>query len=255
VDKMTYLSYFPPNNPVHFWQFSNSRYILGLTDFVKQNDPNQSSFRILKTFNMVPKRADPTTWAADWRTELNPNGKLAVMEFLGALPRAKLYSHWQIVTNDQAIMQIIADPRYDLYHDVVVADKIPLPTDPNSDPGTVEINPNYKSKRIEMQADVKVPSVLLLSERYSPKWQVEVDGKPAPLLRCDFIERGVYLTPGKHDVVMRYAPPITTLWISVAAIVIGLGLWGFLIFSPSTEEEPAVETSPVATREKPAAKA
>ncbi|HWF18890.1 MAG TPA: hypothetical protein VG754_06455 [Verrucomicrobiae bacterium] len=254
LDKQMYLSYFPPNNPVRFWQFSNCRYMLGATDLIRQLDPQQRMFRVLKTFNFVPKRDNPSTWPADWRTELNPNGKLALIEFLGALPRAKLYSHWQVNTNDQAILQTIANPAFDLFHDVVVANDIPAPSTTNADPGTVEINPNYKSKRIEMQADVKVPSVLLFSERYNPKWQVEVDGKPGPLLRCDFIERGVYLTPGKHDVVMRFAPPITTLWISLAAIAVGLGLWGFLIFSPAEPEELAEEKKDTQAKEKAAAK-
>jgi hypothetical protein len=96
--------------------------------------------------------------------------------------------------------------------------------------------------------------VLLLSERYNPKWQVEVDGKPAELLRCNFIERGVYLTPGKHDVVMHFVPSMDTFWISTAAIVLGLSLWGFLIFSPAKQDNVKPEKEAAATKEKSAAK-
>jgi hypothetical protein len=259
VDKAMYMNFFPPNNPVRFWQFNNTRYLLGATELFKQMDPQEKTFKILKTFDFVPKQANSTsTWPADWHTELRPTGHLAVVEFLGALPRAKLYPHWQVNTDDVATLQTIANPAFDLNNDVLVSNTLPQPTAaPGADPGTVEINPNYKSKRIEMQADVKTPSVLLFSERYNPKWQVEVDGKMEPLLKCNFIERGVYLTPGKHTVVMRFAPPIHTLWLSLAAIVMGLGLWGYLIFSPIAEQERELETpsSPAsASKEKTAVK-
>ena len=33
------------------------------------------------------------------------NGTYALIEFTGALPRAKLYSHWQVSTNDTATLK------------------------------------------------------------------------------------------------------------------------------------------------------
>jgi len=38
-------------------------------------------------------------------------------------------------------------------------------------------------------------------------WQVFVNGKPAELLRCNFIMRGVYLTPGAHTVEFKFTLP------------------------------------------------
>ena len=112
------------------------------------------------------------------------------------------------------------------------------PANADKDPGTVEIN-KYLSKRVEMQADVKVPSVLLLTDRYNPKWLVSVDDKPMESpLRCNFITRGVYLEPGKHTVVMRYVAPAGTLYVSLTVIAAGLLLWGFVAFT-SPAEEPA----------------
>lgn len=270
AEKEQYMSAFPPNNPLRMWQLLNCRYLLATTEFVQENDPKQTTFRILKTFDFVPKgphtnvttgmfglTAPDTsdhTKPAEVHTEFKPDGKLAIVEFLGALPRAKLYPHWETNMDDNSTLQTLANPGFDLFHDVLVdANDLPKAGDPNADPGTVAINPNYKSKRIELSAEVKSPSVLLLSERYSPKWQVEVDGRPASLLRCNFIERGVFLTPGKHDVVMRFEPPMHTIWISLAAIVIGLGLWGYLIFAPK-EEETSSEILTADMKQKVAAK-
>jgi uncharacterized membrane protein YfhO len=72
--------------------------------------------------------------------------------------------------------------------------------------------------------------VLLLNDKFDPHWQVFVDGKPAELLRCNFIMRGVYLTPGAHTVEFKFTLPNQFLYISLAAIVVGVLLCGFLIF-------------------------
>jgi uncharacterized membrane protein YfhO len=121
---------------------------------------------------------------------------------------------------------------------------VPAPplSNTNQPAGTVEILPNYKSKRIELSAEVKTPSVLLMTDRYNPQWQAEVDGKPAQLLRCDFILRGIYLEPGKHDIVLRFVLPQTTLYISLAAIGLGLALCGWL--AVTKDEEKTTESVP-----------
>ena len=42
-------------------------------------------------------------------------------------------------------------------------------------------------------ANATTPAVLLLNDRITPEWRVWVDQKPAPLLRCNYLMRGVYL--------------------------------------------------------------
>jgi uncharacterized membrane protein YfhO len=119
-----------------------------------------------------------------------------------------------------------------------VADSVPAPAtgNTNQSAGTVRIKDNYQPKRVELEADAKTPSVLLLNDKYNPHWKVVVDGKPETLLRCNFIMRGVYLQPGQHTVVFSYAPPINGLYVSLAAIVLGFVLLGFLAVSGRGEE-------------------
>jgi len=240
ADKAQFTAIQSANLP-RFWQLSNTRYLLGPADFARQADPSGTQFRNLKTFNFVPKRQNPSPWPEDYRAEPMTNGELAVIEFTRALPRAKLFSSWEFNTNGLATLQTLANPAFDPMAHLIVADPVPAADAANREknPGTVEIT-SYLPKRIELRADVKVPSVLLLSERYNPKWQVEVDGRPAPLLRCDFILRGVYLPPGKHEIVTRFVTPSGTLVVSLMAIAIGLALCGYLVFFPAREDETAV---------------
>jgi uncharacterized membrane protein YfhO len=57
-----------------------------------------------------------------------------------------------------------------------------------------------------------------------------VDDKPAEILRCNYIMRGVFLPPGQHTVEFRFRPPLKYLYISVTAFVIGLLLGGYVIY-------------------------
>jgi hypothetical protein len=83
---------------------------------------------------------------------------------------------------------------------------------------------------------VNTPSVLLMSDRYNPKWEVLVDGKPDRLLRCNFVERGVLLQPGKHEVVFRMTGDYTTFAISLGAGAFGLLLCGWLVLTREPEQ-------------------
>ncbi len=81
-----------------------------------------------------------------------------------------------------------------------------------------------------------MPSVLLLNDKYDPNWKVTVDGKPETLLRLNFIMRGVALTPGEHTVEFHFAPPLTSLYVSLAAIALGLALVGVLLVAKNGEK-------------------
>jgi hypothetical protein len=147
------------------------------------------------------------------------------------LPRAKLYSNWQISTNDSATLKTLASPDFDPQQLVLVS--TPLPVAPvvnatNENSGTVEYK-SYAPKNIVLEAKAGAPSVLLLNDKFDPQWQVFVDGKPAELLRCNFIMRGVYLTPGTHTVEFKFIVPNRPLYISLAAIVFGIVLSGCLL--------------------------
>jgi hypothetical protein len=248
------------------WQLTNTRYLLGPAGYLEtlneQLDPAQHSFRIVQRFGVTLK---PGVEEFHQRLEEltavpNDNGDYALFEFTSALPRAKLYSNWQVSTNDPAIIQswvktvqkrvpqemgdalaqlgtndlatlyTLADKNFDPQQTVLVSK--PMPTTPdatNQNPGTVEFK-SYAPKDIVFDAKADSPSVLLLNDKFDPHWSVRVDGKPAELLRCNFIMRGVYLTPGDHTVEFRFILPNGPLYTSLAAIGAGIFLIALLIF-------------------------
>ena len=152
------------------------------------------------------------------------NGPCALFEFTGALPRAKLYSNWQVSTNDQATLQRLADPSFVPAQTVLVANAL-APANPagvtNQSAGSVEIT-SYAPKHLHLHANAPAASVLLLNDHFDPNWKVWVDGKPETLLRCNYIMQGVQVPAGAHDIELRFAPPLAGLYVSLAAWAVGL---------------------------------
>lgn len=224
------------------WELTNTRYLLGAAGFVdvlnQQIDPEQKRFRPLLRFDLVPKAGleNPKTYE-DLTAVTNSNGQFAIIEFTGTLPRASLYSHWQVSTNASASLNLLASPAFDPARTVLVANPLPVGdlAATNIPPGTVEFAA-YAPKDIRLRAKAAGASLLLLNDRYDPNWHVTVDGKPAALLRCNYLMRGVQVPAGEHEVRFVFAPPLTGLYVSLAAIVVGIGLIGIVAFSRPREE-------------------
>jgi hypothetical protein len=64
------------------------------------------------------------------------------------------------------------------------------------------------------------------------------------MLRCNYIMRGVFLTPGHHIVEFQFKPSLKTLYISLSAIVLGILLAGYLIITRVSGATPAAQTVP-----------
>jgi len=188
---------------VRRWQLTNTRYVVGTMHFLdyfnQQLDPEKQRLRIVERFKLGPKPGFAGSGAgvttADVTATLAPNGPYALFEFTGALPRTRLYSRWQVIPNDKAATNEIASASFDPEQYVMVSEDLPAapPADGSQDAGTVEFA-SYAPTKIVLQANAAMPSVLLLNDRFDPGWNVRVDGKPAKLLRCNYIMRGVYLT-------------------------------------------------------------
>jgi hypothetical protein len=229
------------------WQLTNTRYLLGPAGFLdvmnRQLDPDQQRFRIVRRFNIVPKpdAKDPQHRLEEWTAVLDDSGDYALFEFTGALPRAKLYSNWLVSTNDTATLQTLTDKNFDPQQTVLVSTPLPVaPGMTNQNSGTVEFK-SYAPKDIVFNANAAAPSVLLLNDKFDPHWSVRVDGKPAGLLRCNFIMRGVYLAPGGHTVEFRFTLPHKPLYVTLTAMAVGIFLTGLLIFLERKPQLPATK--------------
>jgi len=220
------------------WELTGTRYLLGpavlLDLFNEQFDPAQHRFRIVQRFNVTlkPGVLDFHQKLEELTTVPANDGNYALIEFTGALPRARLYSRWLVNTNDNATLQTLTNAGFNPRQTVLVSTPLPAPAleGTNENSGTVEYK-SYATKNIVFDTKAGMPTVLLLNDKHDPNWKVRVDGKPAELLRCNFIMRGVYLPAGPHTVELKFVLPIGPLYITLTAIGVALLLCGCLFVS------------------------
>jgi len=256
--------------PLRRWELTNTRFLLGPSAFVEslnqQLDMGKGRFSNALRFDLAAKSGvDQSVPQSEQVTAVtNNNGQLAVINFAGALPRAKLYSKWQVSTNAPAILrewvqsiqprvptdwgQALASQTdtdlatlhelvaksFDPSQTVLLAEPLPMAPGTNQNPGEVKVE-SYKArdKYILLTAKANEPCVLLLNDKYDPNWKVTVDGQPAKLLRCNFIMRGVFLEKaGEHRVEFKYQPPLAGLYISLAAVLVAVLLLGYCVARP-----------------------
>jgi hypothetical protein len=208
------------------WELTSTRYLFGAAGMAEalnqQVDPGKRRFRELLPFEIRPKGPE-----GPWLIRTNPAGPFALMEFTGALPKAGLHGHWQVVTNDAEALALLADPSFDPHKTVLVSEPLPAPGDAAAatPAGTVRYE-SYEPRHVVFQVHAERPAVLRLNDKFDVHWHARVNGRPVPVLRCNYVVRGVYLEPGEHRVEFHYQPPLGPLYVSLAGVAAAVALLG-----------------------------
>jgi hypothetical protein len=234
------------------WQLTATRYLLGpapLLDAINQQfDTVPNRFRIIQRFDLGPRygadQSDPYGLPGAVPTD-NPNAHYALFEYTAALPRAALFSNWQVNTNGQAVLQTMAATNFDASKTVLVSDPLPASAHPTvtNEPAVAATITSYEPADIKIDAEATSPSILMMCDKYDPGWKVWVDGKRSEVLRCNFLMRGVYLEPGRHKVEFKFRPNVKMLYVDMAAIVLGLCLIGYVTFVTRKQSAAGEKTS------------
>ncbi len=237
------------------WQLTSTRYLLGAADYVpflnQQMDPTQQRFRVAERFNIGPKPGIERPQKLEELTaDPNTNGVFALIEFTGALPRAGLYPNWTVNTNQEATLEQLANPAFNpattvILHEAPTGGIQPAGT--NAAAGTVEFL-DYTPKRFTLKAFASTNSVLLMTDRYDANWRVSMDGRSVPLLKADYLMRGVMVPAGEHTIAFSFEPPVKPLYVSASAWGVGLLL---LVALALTRDRPASLAEARRTQSKP----
>jgi len=91
----------------------------------------------------------------------------------------------------------------------------------------------YEPNRVFIHAETPTEGMLVLTDAYSPDWEVTVDGVKYPVLKADGPFRGVHIMPGDHDVRFEYHPQqlyragaISGVASVLCVMLVGIGLFG-----------------------------
>jgi hypothetical protein len=225
------------------WQVTNTKLFFAPAGSAPQInqflDPEKKRFRQVLAFQLV-QRGERLFGA-----QTNTTGPFALLEFTGALPRVKLFTRFHSGLADDAVLKQLSDPAFDPEQSVLVSETIPAATADATAASNAQIT-SYAPKRIVVKTSASTPGVLLLNDRYDPAWRVSVDGKSQPLLRCNFIMRGVHLPAGEHEVVFEFKPSIRPLYVTLAGLTCWLTMAVVLTAKPR-KTAPVSPAAPIAS--------
>ncbi|MEM1114916.1 MAG: hypothetical protein AAF845_01000 [Bacteroidota bacterium] len=178
----------------------------------------------------------------------DPQTGLVVGEDSTTLPRAFFADSVAVVASDDALVDQIKDPAFDpsrvaLVSDAAGVDVIGLSgAPPDSGAVAVELQ-RFSPDEIVWSVRTDRPRLFVASEIYYPAgWTARVGVEEAPILRTDFLLRGVPVPAGEHIVTMRYDPETRRqgrliTWITTILVYLGVvGFAGLLWYRRGTPE-------------------
>lgn len=207
-------------NPLRFWQLGAVGYLAGPAQIWQQisNDPVlRDQYELIFAYNVEPIEGGVRVHAA---TPQQP-GQHVVIHAKTSAPRYALISGWRVVPDKEAL-SMLSSPGFKPFTQVLVA---PDAAEPLGDAPPGEIigsiqRIQYRAGLFHLRVSVDEPAILRVSEKYDAHWKATVNGIEVPVRRVDYIAMGIFVSPGMHDVVLRYAPPNGSLFVQWAGMLL-----------------------------------
>ncbi len=153
------------------------------------------------------------------------NSQVKLLENQRAFPRVWVVHQAQQVEKGEAL-DLLATGKVDARQTALLEQAPPelgVPPDPTAESARIR---QYEPDRIQLEATVSAPVLLVLSEMYYPAWKAYVDGKRTPVLVANHVLRAVPLRPGVHSIELRYESAALTVGLGVSlffyAVLVGL---------------------------------
>ncbi len=132
----------------------------------------------------------------------------------GALPRAHVVGRVEVIADPDAVLERLVHAGFDP-NSTAVLHGPPAGFAPGG--GGTTVIEDYAAERIVVRTSGG-GGLLVLRDQYDPDWRAAVDGRPAEILRADFLFRGVPVPPGEHRVVFTYEPASFRLGLILSAV-------------------------------------
>ncbi|MBE7500969.1 MAG: hypothetical protein HS113_11795 [Verrucomicrobiales bacterium] len=229
ADKVAYRTAFLGRNLtglLRLWELTNTRYLLGLSGLAEglnqQADPTRKPFREVLPFGLAQDRTGGAI-----RVVTNVPGPFALIEFTSALPRARLYTHWEILDDPHSLARL-ADPGFDPAQTLLLAPGADVPAPPGATNTAASLEPveflSYTPKHLTLRARTSTPAILLLNDKHDPGWRVTWNGSPQPLLRANYLMRAVALPAGEHTLEFTFRVSPLPFLTSLAGLLFAAAL-------------------------------
>ena len=188
---------------------------------------NAAWLRLLNVrFLVLPQTLEP---APPW-LRLVHSGSAFVYENQIALPRATLVHGYRVITPGKAILDTIRSGSIESADLTLLEEDPRLTLDPA--PGGTATIVSYRVNDVSVDVDTPGAALLRLADLYYPDWTVTVDGRPARVIKADYLLRAVPVPAGKHRVVFRFESKAmkSGLLLSIGSLIAVLLLIGYGVF-------------------------
>ncbi len=130
----------------------------------------------------------------------------ALLQFRDYLAKATFVPRAEVLPAVAARLERLKDPDWNPRETVLLEEAASAPPAGNE---AVPAEPNvtlaaYDSHRIELAVRAPSAGYILINDAYDPDWEVELNGRPAPLLRADYLLRAFAVPAGPSAVTLRY---------------------------------------------------
>ncbi len=208
-------------NQIRMWELASIKYVAAPSAILQQLKQNPA---IGKQFQPVLNYQVPT--AQGMRPDV-------LLEFKGAIPRFALFHGWEAVPFENQC-KLLASPQHDTHSTLLLDPSFNLGNHVGSatfQPLEAEVTKRWAKMHVRTDSD----AIVRFSQYYQPEWQVFVDGKPADLLRVDYLCMGVAVPPGEHEVEFRCLNGMPKLLFVLGVLVVSLGLSAWLLWPVKKE--------------------
>ena len=218
-------------DPVRAWKLAAVSHVLAHGPVAAQLLANPAWAAQLETAWAYQPAADGRGGVATRSVAPGPNAPEVVLKMKKIPPRVAAIQSWRIVPDEEAL-KTLADPGFEPYASALLAPGSAVVGPPSGDPGpppAVEIS-RLIPGRYEFTVENHGPVVVRVAEKFDPGWKATVDGKPVPVLRCDYMFQGIALEEARrHDVVLKYDPSSFPVLLQGIGMASGLAAALFLL--------------------------
>ncbi len=145
------------------------------------------------------------------------DGQYEVYVYEKSFPRAFLASSFEVISDDQKIIDRLFAPDFDRRNTLL------LETEPMIKPQTGEGEAQiifYSPNVVTIKTSSDVPKLLFLSDVFDAGWNATIDGKKTTVYRADYDFRAVAVPDGEHTIEYRYHP----IGFRIGVILSGVGI-------------------------------
>jgi hypothetical protein len=157
-----------------------------------------------------------------------------------ALPccaRFGLRSHLIPVENDREALDLLNDRSFDPHTQAVIESPPTIPINRDNAPrqlGSVKIR-KYRPQRIVLDIEARHNSLLFASEIWYPGWRARLNDRDVPIIRTNFLFRGVEIPAGNHRLILFYRSNYFELGLGFSLVILTAII--FMIFLPAKNRD------------------